>query len=138
MVGAMGMNQGSLVAALTDGMNECATSWIVYGPYEVSFIARTLQDSVTLLSGSRAAADGFAISQSGSYRWIFVDADGGAAAFIIPKDGSGIELRDELLALEPALSVTPCLYGNVNDEVWSTLGGAGRRAIVDANGFLSQ
>lgn len=133
----MEMNQESLAAALTESMNDCPTSWIAYGPYEVRYIAGRLLTEVEALSSSTMGVDGFARSSSGLYRWIFVDADNGSAAFIIPNDGSGSELREPLVALEPALSVTPCIYGNVNDSVWLTLG-AGRRVVVGAQDFLPQ
>jgi hypothetical protein len=133
----MEIDQESLTAALTESMNECPTSWIAYGPYEVSYIARRLLMEVEAISSSIAGQDGFAMSSSGLYRWIFVDADHGSAAFIIPKDGSGSELRESLVALEPALSVTPCIYGNVNDSVWFTLG-AGRKVVVGAQDFLPE
>ena len=132
----MGLEQWELTAELTDDMNDCATSWIVYGIYEVEYIARRLLAEVPLLTGSTADDDGFAKSSDGAYRWIFVDADRGSAAFIIPNDGAGSELRESLQALEPALSVTPCIYGNVNDRVWFTLGGAGRRLVIAAQDFL--
>lgn len=135
----MAPDQQTLVAVLTENMNDCMTSWIVYGPFEVRHIVKRLLGEVALLAGSTADADGFARSPGGAFRWTFIDADSGSAAFIIPQDerSEGWEgLRDQLLALEGGLRVTPCIYGNVNDDVWRTLGGAGRRVAVPAQDFL--
>lgn len=131
----MGISQAQLVQSLTNAMNDCATSWIVYGIYEPTFIASRLVTEVPQLSGSRAMDDGWALSATGDYEWIFVDADRGSAAFIIPRDDAGSALRAPLQALEPSLSVTPCIYGNVNDRVWLTLGG-GTRMVMPAQDFL--
>lgn len=136
----MALDQQTLVAALTEAMNDCMTSWIVYGPYEVRYIVERLLGDITLLAGSIARADGFAQSSDGAVHWIFVDADGGSAAFIIPRDerGESVDrLREQILALQGGLRVTPCIYGNVNDDVWHTLGGAGRRVAVPAQEFLA-
>ena len=135
----MAPDQKSLVAVLTQNMNECMTSWIVYGPFEVHHIVKRLLSEVPLLADSTADDDGFALSQGGVFRWAFVDADSGSAAFIIPQNdhSEGWEgLRDQLLPLGGGLYVTACIYGNVNDDVWLTLGGAGRRVAVPAQDFL--
>ncbi|GAB6858064.1 hypothetical protein JCM13591A_21690 [Microbacterium xylanilyticum] len=134
----MALDQQSLVATLTASMNDCPTSWIVYGPFEVAHIAGRLLNEVPVLSGSRSDYDGFARGPRGAYRWIFVDADRGSAAFIIPTDDNdlGNNLRGPLQALSGGLNVTPCIYGNVNDAVWTALGGAGRRKVVTAQEFL--
>lgn len=135
---AMSPEQQALVARLTESMNDCATAWIVYGPFEVTHIAKRLLHEVPHLANSRADADDFARTAGGAFRWTFVDADRGSAAFIIPRDNrseSWVGLRDQLLALEDGLRVTACIYGNVDDDVWLTLG-AGRRIAIPAQDFL--
>lgn len=134
----MALDQQSLAAHFGENMNDCPTSWIVYGPFEVDHIAKRLLTEVPPLYGSTADADGFAESPGGLYRWIFVDADMGSAAFIIPQNQNQFEvdMRGPLLGLDGGLAVTACIYGNVNDNVWITLGGAGRRMVVAAQDFL--
>ena len=134
----MALDQQSLAANLGEDMNDCPTSWIVYGPFEVKHIVGRLLAEVPPLTSSTADADGFAVSPGGKYRWIFVDADLGSAAFVIPQNQNQFEvdMREPLLGLDGGLAVTSCIYGNVNDKVWNTLGGAGRRLVVAAQDFL--
>lgn len=119
-------------------MNECATSWIVFGPFELDHIVARLLGEVPPLSGSIADEAGFAQSRGQGYRWICLDAEMGSAVFIFPASQSQFEadMRGPLYALEGGLSVMPSIYGNVDDRLWITLGGAGHRVVVPAQDFL--
>lgn len=128
-----------MTAALTDRMNDCPTSWIIFGHYEPSFMAAQILSKVPYLERVVADDDGFARNPDEGYRWILVDSDGGSAAFVIPpaNERSTNDLRTPILSLEPLLRVTACIYGNVNEKVWQTLGDGPRR-IVSAQTFLTQ
>lgn len=125
-----------LESALGEALNETYYAWVVYGPFEVHHIADRLIAEVPPLAGSVADPDGFASSSDGRCKWVMVDADLGSAAFIIPSGLTVEEVRDALLALGGGLKASAVLFGNVNDDVWLTLGGAGRRRVVAAQAFI--
>jgi hypothetical protein len=125
-----------LESALGEAMNDSYYAWVAYGPFEVDHIVRRLVAEVPPLADSVARSDGFAIASGGRCKWVMVDADLGAAAFIIPSGLTVEEVRNPLQALGGGIKVTPGINGNVDDDVWLTLGGAGRRRVVPAQDFI--
>ena len=125
-----------LESALGDALNETYYAWVAYGPFEVHHIVQRLISEVPPLEGSVADSDGFASSSEGRCKWVMVDADLGSAAFIIPSGLTVEQVRDPLVALGRGIKTSPVLFGNVDDDVWITLGGAGRRRVVAAEEFI--
>jgi hypothetical protein len=125
-----------LESALGEALNETYYAWVAYGPFEVRHIVDRLIAEVPPLAGSVADPDGFASSSGGRCKWVIIDADLGSAAFIIPSGLTVEEVRDPLLALGGGIKASAVLFGNVDDDVWLTLGGAGRRRVVAAQEFI--
>jgi hypothetical protein len=126
----------TLEARLGEALNDTYYAWVAYGPFEVHHIVGRLISEVPPLSDSVASPDGFASSSDGRCQWAMVDADLGSAAFIIPSGLTVEEVRDPLLALGGGIKASSVLFGNVDDDVWLTLGGAGRRRVVAAQEFI--
>ncbi|MCI0157089.1 toll/interleukin-1 receptor domain-containing protein [Leifsonia shinshuensis] len=131
------LDQRSLSAMLTERMNSTMTSWVIFGPFEIDHVVRRLLTEVPQLARSTADDDGFAQSPDGDYRWICVDAEMGSAVFLFPRTAESAEkIRDELSAIDGGLQTTVGIFGNVDDRVWITLGGAGQRKVIPAQDFL--
>lgn len=126
----------TLESRLGEALNDTYYAWVAYGPFEIDHLVRRLIGEVPPLADSVAGPDGFAVSSGGRCEWVIVDADMGSAAFIIPSGLTVEEVRDPLLALSGGIKVRPVLFGNVDDDVWTTLGGAGRRKVVAAQDFI--
>lgn len=126
----------ALESRLGESLNDTFYAWVAYGPFEVDHIVGRLLAEVPPLADSIAGPDGFAISSGGRCEWVMVDADNGSAAFIIPSGLTVEEVRDPLLALGGGIKASAVLFGDVDDDVWMTLGGAGRRKVVAAQDFI--
>jgi hypothetical protein len=125
-----------LTSALGEALNDTYCAWVAYGHFEVHHIVGRLLAEVPPLADSVADPDGFASASGGRCKWVMVDADLGSAAFIIPSGLTVEEIRDPLLALGGGIEASAVLFGNVNDDVWLTLGGAGRRRVIAAQEFM--
>jgi len=118
-------------------MNDAQTSWVVFGSFELDHLVRRLLNEVPQLSASAPDEQGFAQNPDGSYRWMCLDAELGSAAFLFPRSTSfDTNMRETLFALKGGLDVIIATYGNVDDRLWLTLGGAGDRQVIPAQEFL--
>lgn len=126
----------ALELRLGAALNDTYYAWVAYGHFDADHLVRRLIAEVPPLADSVAGPDGFAVSSGGRCEWVIVDADMGSAAFIIPSGLTIEEVRDPLLALGGGIKASAVLFGNVDDDVWITLGGAGRRKVVAAQDFI--